>query len=233
MNFNNGKTVFCVVQFQKKEKVSTCPVDALSRYGFFAYILHDKDTTETGENKGLHAHLYIEALKGMSSKNWIEKLSIIFGVEETAVSVEIAGSPSRCIKYLLHALPQNLEDGKHQYDENEAITNNKDLFEEYLNTPEYTPLNQITLTTMKAIKNKEELYNLVGLQNFKKAYDAWKIFDLERNQINAQIKELTENMGKAHEYIHFLMKQPTTNDLEKEMLTNISKILSLGSFDIR
>ena len=232
MNFNNGKTIFCVVQFQKKEKTPTCPVDALSRYGFFAYILHDKDTTETGENKGIHCHIYLEALKGMSSKNWIEQFSIIFGVDETAVSVEIAGSPSRCIKYLLHALPQNQEDGKHRYDENEAITNNKDLFEEYLNTPEYTPLNQITLNTMKAIKSKEELYNLVGLPNFKKAYDAWKIFDFERNQVNAQIKELTENMGKAHEYIHFLMKQPTTNAVEKEMLTTISKILSLGISDI-
>ena len=232
MNFNNGKTVFCVIQFQQKEKAPTCPVDALSRYGFFSYILHDKDTTENGEKKGLHSHLYIESIKGMSSNNWIEKISTMFGVEENAVSVEIAGSPSKCVKYLIHALPQNVEEGKHPYDEKEVITNNKDLFEEYLNTPEYTPLNQITLTTMKAIKNKEELYNLVGLQNFKKAYDAWKIFDLERNQINAQIKELTENMSKAHEYIHFLMKQPNTNAIEKEMLTNISKILSLGSFDI-
>ena len=99
----------------------------------------------------------------------------------------------------------------------EAINNNADVI----------------LMSIGIDKNKEELYNLVALQNLKKAYDAWKILDLERNQINAQIKELTENIGKAHEYIHFLIKQPTTNALEKEMLTNISKILSLGSFDIK
>lgn len=229
--FNNGKNVFCVLQFQKKEKAPTCPVDALSKIGFFSYILHDKDTTENGENKGLHAHLYVEALKGMSKASWLEKLSTIFGIETNAVSVEIAVSPSKCIKYLLHRLESCREDGKFQYDEKEIVTNNEELFKEYLTTLEYTPLNQITLNTMKAIKSKEELFELVGFQNFKKAYDVWKIFDLEKTQTNATIKNLSENMQKTLDYIHFLNKQPLTA-LEKEMLSNIAKMLTLGSFDI-
>lgn len=231
MNFNNGKKVFVVVQFQQKEKAPTCPVDALSRCGFFSYILHDKDTTENGENKGLHAHLYIEALKGMSSKNWIEKLAEIFQVENTAISVEIALSPMNCVKYELHLLPQNIEDGKHQYQRDEIITNDDKKVDDFLSMGEIIPINQISVELLEKVPNERELYKLVGLQNFKKALDAWNILKNAKVQVNATIKELTENMGKAHEYIHFLMKQPTTNAVEKEMLTNISKILSLGSFD--
>ena len=229
MNFNNGKNVFCVLQFQQKEKAPTCPVDALSRYGFFSYILHDKDTTENGENKGLHAHLYIEAEKGMSSNNWIEKISTIFGIDETAVSVEIAVSPSKCIKYLLHVLPQNVADGKYRYDEKEVITNNEELFKKYLNTIEFTPLNQITMDTLKAIQSKEQLLNLVGVANFKKVYEVWKMFDLEKAQTNATIKQLYENSQKTLEFIHTLKKEHLTAR-EAEMLTKISQLLTLGQF---
>lgn len=232
MNFNNGKKIFVVLQYQRNEKAPTCPVSALSRYGFFAYILHDKDTTETGENKGLHAHLYLEAEKGMSSKNWIMILSAIFGVTEDAISIQIASCPSKCIKYLLHALPQNVEDGKYQYQRNEIITNNENKVDELFNFTERAKFSDLTIEDFYACKDETDLFNLVGASNFRNALFIWERLGISKAQSNATLKELTENLGKAHEYIHFLMQQSTTNAVEKQMLKNISQILSLGSFDI-
>ena len=231
MNFNNGKKIFVVLQYQKKEKAPTCPVDALSKIGFFSYILHDKDTTENGENKGLHAHLYLEAEKGMSSKNWIMILSAIFGVTEDAISIEIASCPSKCIKYQLHALPQNVEDGKYQYQRNEIITNDENKVDELFNFTEKAKFSNLTIEDFYACKDEMDLYNLVGPRDFRNALFIWERLGISKAQSNATLKELTENMGKAHEYIHFLIQQPTTNAVEKQMLKNISQILSLGSFD--
>ena len=233
MNFNNGKKIFVVLQFQKKEKAPTCPASALSQIGFFSYILHDKDTTENGENKGLHAHLYLEAEKGMSSKNWIMILSAIFGVTEDAISIEIASCPSKCIKYQLHALPQNVEDGKYQYQRNEIITNNDKKVDELFNFTERAKFSDLTIEDFYACKDEEDLFKLVGPSNFRNALFIWERLGISKAQKNATIKNLSENMQKTLDYILFLEQQPTTSAIEKEMLTNISKILTLGSFDIR
>lgn len=231
MNFNNGKKIFVVLQFQKKEKAPTCPVSALSQIGFFSYILHDKDTTENGEKKGLHAHLYLDAEKGMSSKNWIMILSAIFGITEDAISIEIASCPSKCIKYQLHALPQNVEDGKYQYQRNEIITNNDKKVDELFNFTEKAKFSDLTIEDFYACKDETELFKLVGANNFRNALFIWERLGISKAQSNATLKELTENMRKTHEYIHFLMQQSTTNAVEKQMLKNISQILSLGSFE--
>lgn len=232
MNFNNGKKIFSVVQFQQKEKAPTCPASALSEIGFFSYILHDKDTTETGENKGIHCHVYIEAEKGRSSSTWITILSAIFGVAESAVSVEIATSPSKCVKYQLHLLPQNVEDGKYQYQRNEIITNDDNKVDELINVTERAKFSDLTIDDFLACKNLVDLYNLVGPRDFRTAVFIWEKLGISKTQTDATIKNISENMQKALDYIHFLKKQPTTNAVEKEMLTNISKILTLGSYDI-
>lgn len=92
---------------------------------FFAIILHDKDTTETGEVKPSHYHVLI-TYKSARSEQAIR--SAFDGAHE-----EQAYSMGDCSKYLLHITPKSMAEGKHQYKPDEVATNNRAYYTDLVN----------------------------------------------------------------------------------------------------
>lgn len=81
----------------------------------YAYILHDKDTLETGEPKKPHWHIYVN----FGRNSWrSDRLATRFGLADNFVG-KVKGRSGDMLAYLTHA---NAEE-KHQYNEEEVRTN--------------------------------------------------------------------------------------------------------------
>lgn len=106
---------------------------------FFAYILHDKDTFPSGEVKKAHWHIVVE-FETNSHKSVTQIISKYFTEEMTSGGhIEACRSMKASVEYLTHK--NNLE--KHQYDDNEVVTNDADMYEEYIQVQEKVGIAQM------------------------------------------------------------------------------------------
>lgn len=85
--------------------------------GSYAYILHDCDVLENGENKKPHYHLFLEFLK-QQNPNSVAK---VFGVDSGLI--QNVSSKNGYISYFVHAF----DNDKYQYNINDVVTYNVDV----------------------------------------------------------------------------------------------------------
>lgn len=230
MKFNNGKKVSCVIQFQKAKKAPTLPVEALEGIGDYFYILHDKDTDSNGEIKGLHGHLVIFSDKGRSSGSWVTYLSGLFQVDEDAISVEIVKNEKSAVQYLIHATKEAKDEGKYQYDKSEIQTNKKGLLSDLLKK-QGLPTNE----EIASCETETELIQMVGWQNYNRAFKAWTIMrrGLENQPLQNQLKDISEGVEALGGLIAYTLKTGVpSKEALIERLQEIQILLTIGKKDV-
>lgn len=198
--FNNGKKVSLVVQFQAVEKAPTLPVDALDALGKYFYIVHDKDTNEEGEVKGLHAHLVIFAKEGRSSANWIDLVALLFKVDRSAVSVEIVRNDKSALRYLVHETADAKALHKYRYANECVVSNALDKFNEAL-----AVRCKASNEELLSCEDEKQLLDLVGWEKYNKALQVWKsvkplLHEVNENEVETadghRIAVATQRLGE-------------------------------------
>lgn len=87
-------------------------------YKLYGYILHNKDIEEDGTPKRKHYHIVMELKNPVTMQSMIDKFK--------GAHIEKVMYKKSAYAYLIHGTIQSHEDGKHQYDVNEIISNNLD-----------------------------------------------------------------------------------------------------------
>lgn len=169
--FNNGKNLNVVIQLQKANKKGVLDIldkDAPLHFGNgrYAYILHDKDTTDEGEFKGDHIHLIFISPIGKSSENWLTFFTDWLPVDKDAISIEMVRNEKSCLRYLIHLDNPS----KYQYKAEEVKSNMADTLKRVFESSNAFVSNP----TLEQLKNaaeggKEGIYKLVGLQGYERA----------------------------------------------------------------
>ena len=83
----------CVINADKK---STNPAEELELLqntlteiqSFVATIIHDKDLTDNGEPKTIHAHAYIETNEKHTKKQFLDMLTDLLKIDRQRISVD-------------------------------------------------------------------------------------------------------------------------------------------------
>jgi hypothetical protein len=132
-----ARTFFLTINQQAKCYKHVKEIIFQSEPIFYAFILHDKDIAEDGTLKEAHYHVVL-SYKNPKTETAVRNL--FEGAHE-----EVARSISNTCKYLLHVTPEASDDGKHQYEISEAISNNPDYFTKLVKQEEFEPFdpNQI------------------------------------------------------------------------------------------
>lgn len=169
--FNNGKNLSVVIQLQKKNEKKALKIlekEASLHFGNgrYAYILHDKDITEEGKEKGDHIHLIFISPVGKSSENWLDWFTSWLKIDRDAISIEMVKNEKSCLRYLVHLDNPS----KHQYSIEEVHTNMIDSLKRCYESANAF-VNNPTLEQLinAAEEGKEGIYRLVGLQGYERA----------------------------------------------------------------
>lgn len=107
---------YAMILYQENEK-DMMTLEKIKKNYKYAYIIHDKDTTEDGEIKKEHIHVFMEFENERSIKSIAKELN----VEE--YDVEKIRNKIGAIRYLIHK--DNPE--KHQYQQEKIVTNIKNI----------------------------------------------------------------------------------------------------------
>lgn len=100
-------------------------------YTRFAFILHDRDTLDSGEVKTPHFHIYIESGSTARLGTYLNRMAKELKVNPLAISIQKVSEPESVIQYLIH---KNAPD-KFQYPRDEIRTNlDKDTLDLILDT---------------------------------------------------------------------------------------------------
>ena len=104
-------------------------IENLCNVTLYGLILHDKDTTEAGQIKEPHYHLFIK-FKNARTFQSIKK-------QFEGAHVERVLNENQSIKYLFHKTTNAKAQGKYQYSPNELLTNDITKIQEILKEEDY------------------------------------------------------------------------------------------------
>lgn len=156
----------------------------------YAFINHDKDKKENGENDREHIHCYIELKNRTYATTLLKRLAYLLKINENRIGLRTRKRDDRIanIQYLIHINDPE----KHQYRPFEIITNNKTLINGIL-INEVTELTAKTLLqTIDRLKgNKREIMLEIGLQAYNKYFRL--IIDIIENSWQYASYEKIEN----------------------------------------
>lgn len=238
--FNNSKNVAFVVSLgDEKDPVQqsllTCELGSkeqeelgsklATKYGKYAYILHDRDVKEDGSLKTPHLHIVVTSDKASSASTWIQSLSETIGVKKEAISIEAVRSNIGAIRYLCHKDQPN----KTQYEETAICTNVKEYVKQALNSHE------VTLEGLKNCATASEYFEYVGKDNYSKYRSAWKDLQEETYHNRAREDEYTRYKEVANKVIEeigaFLgAERGILNKKTEEKLNRWQSMLVFGPF---
>lgn len=162
-------------------------------YPFIASIIHDRDTTLTGELKTIHAHIFIDTPEQPTKRALLDALSELTGVSEDLFTIEATNSDYLQVQYLTHKNDKL----KTQYKPSEIITNNeKELQKRY--DKQYQ--NQDPQEAILASRTLSELMNAKGL-DFAKKYQS--LFNQIKREQEEGLRELNYKELCDLVYYHF------------------------------
>lgn len=176
---------------------------------FYSYILHDKDTTETGELKVPHYHLLALTEKKQGKKKWLDTLQDMFPMlPREALTISVVQSERACNRYLTHI---DYKD-KFQYSSDSVISSN---IKRYLRCLEEVKDDNPSWDTICSWTGESDIYEAVGLKNYHRAKEVWKdtYYAQEReNEIDRLKGQLDALYVELHEY-------------QRNMRATLSKVL--------
>ena len=218
----------CVFNADKK---STNPAEELALlqntlltdiFSFVATIIHDKDITNNGEPKTIHAHACIETNEKHTKKQFLNMLSELLKIDRQRISVEGTKSSILMLQYLTH---KNQPD-KAQYEVERIITNNKELLNERMNT-QYKTKEQKQNDLLNDIKACKSIIELADKQGIETANKFRNIFNQIKQEQKQDYQSLIEQisiyriiLGK----INKLLNEPYITNQENELRDSILKI---------
>lgn len=132
----------------------------------YAFILHDRDVTEDGEEKSPHIHLYAEFRNsGRRLGTWLNEIANYTVLNPLAVSIDKANDPEAVIQYLIH---KNAPE-KYQYPVDELITNiPKDEIEMIMSRESTAFTVDYILSTWKQCQPfKADFIRVIGLERYR------------------------------------------------------------------
>ena len=104
-------------------------IENLCNLALYGLILHDKDTTEEGQIKEPHYHLFLK----FKNARTFQSLSKQF----EGAHIESVLNENQSIKYLMHQTTAAKAQGKYQYSINELLTNDITKIQEVLKEEDY------------------------------------------------------------------------------------------------
>lgn len=90
----------------------------------YAYILHDKDDSTP------HTHIVVNTVKQQEEgtvRNWIVKYGVECGSNQNTLS-QVCKNPTAISRYLTHSDQKSKDKGKHQYSEDEVVTDSVEWY---------------------------------------------------------------------------------------------------------
>lgn len=190
--FGNARRICAVIQFQKKGSAPSRLPSSISRLGYCAFMIHDKDVDDNGELKGLHAHLVIEAEHPCGKSTWINTLAVLFDVETDAISVEVCFSISLSLQYLIHMNDLN----KYQYSIESIQTNDLKWFNSNFYTNAKMTMGDIAEMSLEELCIKVRGYSPIAAKNY---INAWKLYkDARGESSRADEKTLRLESENSH-----------------------------------
>ena len=219
----------CVLNADKK---STNPAEELAllqntlltdMFSFVATIIHDKDLTDNGEPKTIHAHAYIETNEKHTKKQFLDMLTDLLKIDRQRISVDGTKSNVLMLQYLIH---KNQPD-KAQYEVDRIITNNKELLAERMNT-KYKTKEQKQNDLLNDIKNCKSIIELADKQGIETANKFRNIFNQIKQEQKQDYQSLIKDINLYKiilEKIYKLLNEPYITNQENELRDSIIKIL--------
>ena len=219
----------CVLNADKK---STNPAEELALlqntlltdiFSFVATIIHDKDLTDNGEPKTIHAHAYIETNEKHTKKQFLDMLTDLLKIDRQRISVDGTKSNVLMLQYLIH---KNQPD-KAQYEVDRIITNNKELLAERMNT-KYKTKEQKQNDLLNDIKNCKSIIELADKQGIETANKFRNIFNQIKQEQKQDYQSLIKDINLYKiilEKIYKLLNEPYITNQENELRDSIIKIL--------
>ena len=145
-------------------------------YKYWAFILHNLDTDDSGELKREHYHLVIVLDKQLSSKSIINDIVRYLMVNPTIISIRRYDDVVKGVQYLIH---QNDKD-KHQYDLLDIWTNDvNEMLSIILNSvSSYEVDIEYLIKLTESCKTLKQIYKQIGLSKSKEyrsiIIDLWR-----------------------------------------------------------
>lgn len=219
----------CVFNADKK---STNPAEELELlqntlltdiFSFVATIIHDKDLTDNGEPKTIHAHAYIETNEKHTKKQFLDMLTDLLKIDRQRISVDGTKSNVLMLQYLTHKNQPN----KAQYEVDRIITNNKELLAERMNT-KYKTKEQKQNDLLNDIKNCKSIIELANKQGIETANKFRNIFNQIKQEQKQDYQSLIKDINVYKiilEKIYKLLNEPYITNQENELRDSIIKIL--------
>ena len=219
----------CVLNADKK---STNPAEELALlqntlltdiFSFVATIIHDKDLTDNGEPKTIHAHAYIETNEKHTKKQFLDMLTDLLKIDRQRISVDGTKSNVLMLQYLIHKNQPN----KEQYEVDRIITNNKELLAERMNT-KYKTKEQKQNDLLNDIKNCKSIIELADKQGIETANKFRNIFNQIKQEQKQDYQSLIKDINLYKiilEKIYKLLNEPYITNQENELRDSIIKIL--------
>ena len=219
----------CVFNADKK---STNPAEELALlqntlltdiFSFVATIIHDKDLTDNGEPKTIHAHAYIETNEKHTKKQFLDMLTDLLKIDRQRISVDGTKSNVLMLQYLIHKNQPN----KEQYEVDRIITNNKELLAERMNT-KYKTKEQKQNDLLNDIKNCKSIIELADKQGIETANKFRNIFNQIKQEQKQDYQSLIKDINLYKiilEKIYKLLNEPYITNQENELRDSIIKIL--------
>lgn len=191
-------------------------------FSFVATIIHDKDLTDNGEPKTIHAHAYIETNEKHTKKQFIDILSELLKIDKQKISVDGTKSNVLMLQYLTHKNQPN----KAQYEVDRIITNNKELLTERMNT-KYKTKEQKQNDLLNDIKNCKSIIELADKQGIETANKFRNIFNQIKQEQKQDYQSLLQEIilyRKILEKINKVLNEPYITNQENELRDSIIKI---------
>ena len=135
-------------------ELTTCLPNICKQTDFFAYVMHDKDVTEQGELKKPHFHLVLKFENARTFESIQKKL--------LGAHIETSNNFTAICQYLIHLNDTT----KHQYAQEEVITNNIDLLNHELSKKNYEKFdpNELYRYAQEGYDTKLKLFKRFGAQ---------------------------------------------------------------------
>ena len=122
---------FCLSTYLSKAFVSDILLKHDKQIRAYAFIEHNKDIDDDGQLKECHIHILIRTINARTVQdvvNWFKGFYDVNGLPINTFGQEMHDISSS-FDYLTHSTEQAKEDGKHQYDKSEIVSNNIEYFE--------------------------------------------------------------------------------------------------------
>lgn len=123
---------FCLSTYLDKKQVNDILLKHDRQIRAYAYIEHNKDINEDGTPKERHIHLLLRTVNAKdvdTVRNWFKGYTDINGMPINTLGQEMHDIGSS-FDYLTHSTEQAREEGKHQYDKSEIVSNDLKYFED-------------------------------------------------------------------------------------------------------